>query len=140
MYIYVNIYIYRERERCHKSQKGIHIQLFCTNLEPKTKKGQSVDLSRLTALQKTAPVRDSSLTLACETNCALTLRVIRLQSSGACWVANCLTPRKRHPLTLRHQSKTLSVTIATCNLPEILWATPKAHLTPRPGHEKSHED
>ena len=37
------------------SLKDVHMQLFCTSLEPKTKQGQEADLSILTALKITKP-------------------------------------------------------------------------------------
>jgi len=76
------------------------------------------------------PVQNHSLTFENAGSHALTLRATWTQPPAACWVAQFVKSRKRHLMTLRHQSKTLLVMSAICYLPETLLASREAHLTP----------
>ena len=109
------------------SLRNAQMQLFCTSLEPNTKKGQGADLSILTALKITKPSAKSlfDLGVRCKPRSDSTLNS---QRSTACWAAPFLMHHKRHLMTLKRQNKTFSVTSTTCDHVETRSATPKAHL------------
>jgi len=80
------------------SFKDVHTQLFCTSLEPNTKKGQGAGLSTEQHSKQQHLLRKHSLTLACETSRARTPRVTWSRLSTACLVAHFSTHCTRHPM------------------------------------------
>jgi len=112
------------------SLENVQIQLFCTSLEPKTKQGQGADLSILTALKITKPGAKSlfDLGVRCKPRSDTTLNMIAAFDSMM--GGTIFDARKRHRMTLRHQSKPISGMGAPCDHIEIRWATTKAHPTP----------
>ena len=112
------------------SLTNVQMQMFRTSLEPNTKQGQGADLSIMTALTLTNPGTKSlfDLGVRCEPRSEITRGMIAAFDSmldGTIWLH-----RKRHLMTLRHQSRILSVMSATCDHPRIQSAIPKAHPTP----------
>ena len=107
------------------------MQMFCTSLEPNTKQGQGADLSIMTALKITNPGAKPlfDLGVRCKPRSNTTRGMIAAFDSML--AAQFLTHRKRHLMTLRHQSKILSVMSATCDHLAIQLAIPKAHPTPK---------
>jgi len=115
------------------SLKNVQKQMFCTSLEPNTKQGQGDDLSIMTALTLTnlGAKLLFDLGVRCKPRPETTRGMIAaFDSMLACWAAQFLMHCKRHLMTLRHQSKILSVMSATCDDLAIQSAIPKAHPTP----------
>ena len=106
------------------------MQMFCTSFEPKTKRGQGTDLSTMTAFTLTNSGAKSlfDLGVCCKPRSETKRGMIAAFDSML--AAQFLTHHKRHVMTLRHQSKILSVMIDTCDHFAILSAIPKAHLAP----------
>jgi len=112
------------------SLKNVQIPLFCTSLEPKTKRGQDADLSIMTPLKVTNPGAKSlvDLGVCCKPRSDTTRSMIAAFDSVL--DGTFFDDRRRHLMTLRHQSKILSVMSATCDHLEIQSATLKEHPTP----------
>jgi len=112
------------------SFKSVQMQMFCTSLEPKTKQGQGVDLSIVTALTLTNPGAKSlfDIGVRCKPRSETTRGMITAFDSMLGGMI--LMHRKRHLMTLRHQSKIFSAMSATCDHLAIQLAIPKAHPTP----------
>jgi len=112
------------------SLKNVQMQMFCTSLEPKTKQGQGADLSIMTALTLTNPGANSLFDpgVRCKPRSETTRGMIA--AFDGMLGSTILMHRKRHLMTLRHQSKILLVMSATCDHLAIQLAIPKAHPTP----------
>jgi len=112
------------------SLKNVQIQLFCTSLEPKTQQEQGTDLSIMTHLKVTNPGAKSlvDLGVCCKPRSDTTRSMIAAFDSVL--DGTFFDDRRRHLMTLRHQSKILSVMSATCDHLEIQSATLKEHPTP----------
>ena len=113
------------------SLKSVQIHLFCTSLEPKTKPEQGADLRIIAALKITNSGAKLlfDLGVGCRARSDTTRSMIAAFNSML--GATMFDASHHHLMTLRHQSRTLSVTSATQDDLEIQSAIPTGAPDPK---------